>query len=255
MIRNDVDYDEFEELLEQASFAMLEGDVDDALEIYDEAAVLADSEIRRADCQAGRAAVLIARGEYDDAINTLVAALELYGDAAPAAAWGNLAFALDKNGYYEEALEAHRSCVELHAEEDGPTHPRTLHKRGDLAYPLIGLGRLDEAEATLREVVDGFATQPDREPLWYVQARINLGYFLFRSRRDPIAALDELDRAEALRDVCTLEINGRVIQKGFSREIEVTLLRNRAEVCDALGRRDEATELRTRADRVAATTG
>ncbi|HUS26931.1 MAG TPA: tetratricopeptide repeat protein [Kofleriaceae bacterium] len=138
--------------------------------------------------------------DYDDAVDLLTRAIDVADDAEPPSVWGNLGYALDKLKLYDAAGEAHRQCVELYEETDGPDHPRTLHKLGNLAFSLIGAGKVDEAEALLRRAVAGFDAQLDREPAWHVQALSNLGYFLLRSRRDPAAALACFARAEALCD-------------------------------------------------------
>jgi len=236
---------EFDELLEEAGLAMMMGDLDDALELFDEAEELADNDLQHAHCLAGRAAVYIGRKRFAEAVDLLREAVELAGDDAPASAHCNLAFALDKLRRYDEAVAAHGRCIARHEREHGASHPRTLRKRGDLAYSMIGLGRLDEAETILRDVVDGLARKADREPDWYTTALINLGYFLLRSRKDPEAAIRTFDRAEAMRDRCSTEY-----RDGFSPELEAVLLQNRAEACDALGRTREAAELRDRAKRL-----
>jgi tetratricopeptide (TPR) repeat protein len=244
---------DFDEVLEEAGLAMMMGDVDDALELYDEAEELAMDARQHSQCLAGRATAFIGRKQFVDAVDLLREAIELAGDEAPAAAHGNLAFALDQLHRYDEAAAEHRHCIALHAGEDGPEHPRTLRKRSDLAYSMIGLGQLDEAEAILRGVVDGFALEPAREPEWYTQALINLGYFLLRSREDPEEAIRTFDRAEAMRDLCScVSIRGEVTREGFPDWLEAVLLQNRAEACDALGQAREADSLRDRATRLRA---
>jgi tetratricopeptide (TPR) repeat protein len=219
-----MDEEELEARMQRAAMAALDNALDEVVEIYDELDTCELTKPQRGRLIASRAGLAIGRGELQEGVALLRAALELYGSEAPAFVFGNLGFALDKLGDYEDALVAHRRSIALHEADDGATHPLTLRKRGDLAYGLIGLGRLDEAEAILREVVAGFETQPEREPLWYVAAISNLGHFLLRSRGDAPAALECFDRALGLRDLCTLRAaNGTVIREGFPPGLEKSL--------------------------------
>src|SRR5262249_3936183 len=138
---------------------------------------------------------------------------------------------------FNDAVAAHRNCVAAHVAADGPQHPRTLRKLGDVAFSLIGLGRLDEAEAVLQDTVNGFESQRGREPLWHAKALSSFGYFLLRSRRDPKRALEMFELAEGLRGDCSLRsLKGQVIREGFPADFEAVLIGNRAAALAAMGR-------------------
>jgi tetratricopeptide (TPR) repeat protein len=238
---------EFDELMKDASWALLQGQLEEASAVYADAERAASTAAHRAQVLEGRANVLIKQGKFEEAKHQLKAALDLFGASAPPSTWGNLGFTLDKLGEFDEALLAHRNCIASHEATDGAEHPRTLRKLGDLAYSLTGLGRLDEAESVLQKMVHGFESQPGREPLWHAKALSSLGYFYLRSRHDPEAALECLDRAENLRDACALRSRtGKILKEGFPATFEADLVSNRAETVAALGRVEEAAQLRAR---------
>jgi tetratricopeptide (TPR) repeat protein len=191
----------FDEALEEANLALFDGDFDDAHSWLDDADDLAADDIHRARALELRGCVLIGERDYDEAVTVLVRAIEMTDDTlmpSPASVWGNLGYALDMQQSYEAAEAAHRECIEMYEESEGPDHPQTLRKLGDLAFSLIGQRKLDEAESLLRRAVEGFNAQIGREPGWHVRAISNLGYFLLRSRGDAASALQCFDRAEAL---------------------------------------------------------
>jgi tetratricopeptide (TPR) repeat protein len=200
----------------------------------------------------GKANAFIRQEQFVEAKELLLSAIDLFGARVPPSTWGNLGFTLNKLEQFDEALVAHRKCVAAHEAVNGIDHPRTLRKLGDLSYALFGLGCVDEAESVLQRMVDGFAAQPDREPLWHAQALLELGHFYLRARRDPTAALEYFDRVEKLRDACSLRYpSGKVIRDGFPARFEADLVGNRVEAVAALGRTEEAAQLRARWELIA----
>lgn len=235
--------EEVEELIKDGEWALLHGRLEEAESAYADAERIATDPLDRARSLEGLANVFIKQGHFDKAKELLSVALDLFGESVPASTWGNLGFALDKMGAFDEALAAHRKCVAAHAAADGVQHPRTLRKLGDLAYSLVGLDKLDDAESVLQEMVDGFESQRGREPLWHAKALSSFGYFFLRSRHDPQRALENFDLAEALRDACSLRSpKGQVIRDGFPEDFEAILVGNRAAALTALGRVEEAAQ-------------
>lgn len=240
--------EEIEELFQDAQYAVVMQDYEDAIAILNEV-------WDRTDRQDVRARVLSMRGAVHARTNDLLAAradLEQAVKANPLIpeAWGNLAFALDRLGEYQLAMDAHERGLEILSRELGPTHPRVLKKIGDRAYARIGLGELDSAEQDLRQAVAGFeATQ--REPLWHAWAWNNLGYFVLRSRKNASEALACFDRRDELRDRASVVLGGRTIRDGFPPDVEAVFAKNRAQALETLGRQKEADALREHAARLA----
>jgi tetratricopeptide (TPR) repeat protein len=237
-----------EELLQDASLARAEGDLDDALAFCEEAERAAQDDASRVKVADVRAAILISGGSFVEARAVLEGAVANFGQAVSPSTWGNLGFVLDKLREFEGAASAHRKCLAGLERDLGENHPRAAKQLADLAFSLIGLGHLDEAEALLREGVARFEKQPDREPLWHARALSNLGSFLCRSRNTLTASLECLDRSEGLRDAASLRINGRVIREGFPEDFEALLLANRAEVVVAQGKTEEAAALQAKSN-------
>jgi tetratricopeptide (TPR) repeat protein len=237
-----------DELLRDASFAHTQCDLREGLALCDEAEKVAAHDRDRAQIAHTRGALLISAGDFVGARGAMERAVALFKEKVPASTWGNLGHVLDKQREFSAAAVAHRRCLAVLERELGGNHPRVFKQLGDLAYALWGLHECEEAEALLREAVHRFEAQTEREPLWHARALSNLGYFLFRARKAPTAALECFDRAEAMRDAASLRIKGRVLREGFPPDFEASLLGNRAEAVASLGRLQEAAELRARAD-------
>jgi tetratricopeptide (TPR) repeat protein len=67
------------------------------------------------------------------------------GNAHALTARDHLAAAYDTAGRQQEAIDAHRRCLEERERTLGPGHPDTLTSRGDLAHAYLTAGRLAEA--------------------------------------------------------------------------------------------------------------
>ncbi len=98
-------------------------------------------------------------GEYEKAEPLIRRAIELRvkhlgpNDADTATSWGRLSRLLHLTGRYEDAIAAARSGIEAQRGAD-PTDPRLSERLDDLALALYFSGKIDEAEAPIREAID-----------------------------------------------------------------------------------------------------
>jgi hypothetical protein len=67
---------------------------------------------------------------------------------------GRSAVRISRTGRYRLAETAIRQALTAHTDQHGPEHPDTLSSRGSLAVVLGGMGRLEEAEAEHRAVLE-----------------------------------------------------------------------------------------------------
>jgi tetratricopeptide (TPR) repeat protein len=240
---------EAEEFINDGDWALLQGELDEAEAAYVDAERTATVPLERARSLVGIANILIKREHFDKAREILQAAILLFGKSAPASTWSNLGFTLDKLGAFRDAVEAHRNGISVSAVALGSLHSRTLRMHSNMAYSLVGLGKLDDAEAFLEQMVEGFESQLEAEPLGYAMALSSYGYFLLRSRHKPSCAHEAFERAEALRDRCSLySRSGSALRVGFPLDFDIVLTSNRAAALTAMGQSEKAQHLLARCD-------
>ena len=140
-----------------------------------------------------RAALLEARGDHRGAIRTYREALALrrkhFAESHPAIArtLAGLGFALLGSGAPDELVEAEslfRRALAAHVEALGPDHPSTLIIRRNLAAALLALGRSEEAEIQIREVLDRSFAVLDPDHWRLADARSVLGRCLLAQGRN-----------------------------------------------------------------------
>ena len=155
-----------------------------------------------------------------------------------AASQGNLALALRYQKRYDESEKVYRQALATRVKLQGTAHPSTALMMLNMADVVQSLGRLPDAEKLQREALAVFEKILGDDTRT-ATALNNLGANMQLQRRYKEAEL-VLRRSLAMKEKVLGSISPSVAHT----------LNNLAEVCDHLGRKDEAAAYRKRAEEI-----